>query len=384
MPEESKKRKAKAPQEVEEEEVAAPKKKQKKAAAADEDVTEEPAPVLKKKKKAAKQDEEDKPATKKAFTRKQKNKPSKAVFDEEEEEEEEEEDAEVVAKKVKNAPKGARIFVGGLQVPCDEAALRKRFARYGEIEDLTIPPGRGGKKLTSKCIAFITYKTKDAATSALAVDGMDFSGAALKVQLSSGVSKPDDKAGGVKSDTIVFVSGLGSGCTEEAVKKHFSKCGDIVKLEVPPSKKKKDEIRGLAFITYKEKAGAEAALALDGTVTKMGTLQVKEFVVPPGGEGGKDNSKAEYKVVVTNLPKPFEEDRVRLHFKECGVVKKYKQSRGTVFLNFVSPLGVERALKLNGKLFKGRALKVAVAPADEKADSKKKKGKASKAKAKAK
>jgi heterogeneous nuclear ribonucleoprotein A1/A3 len=74
-----------------------------------------------------------------------------------------------------------KLFVGSLPFNVDEEHLRKRFEVYGEIEDLNLVKDRFSGQ--SKGFAFITFATQHAAETALAENGKDMDGRALKVNI---------------------------------------------------------------------------------------------------------------------------------------------------------------------------------------------------------
>eukprot|EP00930_Biecheleria_cincta_P076331 TRINITY_DN63536_c0_g1_i1.p1 TRINITY_DN63536_c0_g1~~TRINITY_DN63536_c0_g1_i1.p1 ORF type:complete len:368 (+),score=81.06 TRINITY_DN63536_c0_g1_i1:85-1188(+) len=255
-------------------------------------------------------------------------------------------------KKSANSGEAAKIYVGGLTCPCDEQALRQKFSKYGHIENLTIPPGRRGKQGT-KCIAFLTFSKLQEAEAALKADGSDYKNSTIKVEMAGGNSA---------KGTRVYVGGLGPTVDESTgVKKHFAKCGDIVKFEVPPSRKKKDETRGFVYITYSDEMGAESALRLNDTMYK-GKIRLTVQYATSDKELAQKQGKDEFSVAVTNLPK-CDEESLRAHFASCGPIRNYKQSRGIVVISFKSKSGRMDALKLDGQEYRGRPLKVAEAKA---------------------
>merc|ERR1712032_150326 len=79
----------------------------------------------------------------------------------------------------------------------------------------------------------------------------------------------------------VFVGGIPWSCSEETLKKDFSECGEIVKLNMPMNEEGKP--KGIAFITYKTKAGVEGALKFDGDDYGGRTLKVN--LANQGGKG---------------------------------------------------------------------------------------------------
>jgi heterogeneous nuclear ribonucleoprotein A1/A3 len=74
-----------------------------------------------------------------------------------------------------------KLFVGGLPFNVDEERLRTRFEAYGEIEDLNLVKDRFSGQ--SRGFAFITFATQHAAETALAENGKDIDGRALKVNI---------------------------------------------------------------------------------------------------------------------------------------------------------------------------------------------------------
>lgn len=257
-----------------------------------------------------------------------------------------------LAKKGEKSGKESKIYVGGLACPCDQEALRQTFSKYGHIEDITVPPGRRGKP-GSKCVAFITFSKLLEAEAALKADGTDYKASIIKVQMAGGTA-----AKGAK----VYVGGLGPTVDETAgIRKHFAKCGDIVHFEVPPSRKKKDETRGFVYITYSDETGAESAIKLNDTMYK-GKVRLTVQYATSDKELAKKQGKDDFSVAVTNLPK-CDEESLRAHFRSCGPIRHYKQSRGIVVISFKSKSGREDALKLDGQEYKGRPLKVAEAQA---------------------
>merc|ERR1719223_1883960 len=71
----------------------------------------------------------------------------------------------------------------------------------------------------------------------------------------------ESKKGG-DDELTVFVGGLSFSLDENTVRKDFTDCGEIEALRMPTNEDGK--IKGFAFITFKTKAGCEAALKFDG------------------------------------------------------------------------------------------------------------------------
>merc|ERR1712066_511791 len=61
----------------------------------------------------------------------------------------------------------------------------------------------------------------------------------------------------------VFVRGLPFATTEEALKKDFAECGEIVSLRMPLNDE--GSCRGIAFIKYSDKEGCDKAIKFNET-----------------------------------------------------------------------------------------------------------------------
>merc|ERR1712150_457792 len=84
------------------------------------------------------------------------------------------------------------------------------------------------------------------------------------------------------NENEIFVGGLAFECTEDALKEHVSKHGEIVSLRMPLNEEGK--AKGIAFICLKTAEELEKALKLDGEEFMGRTLKVNK-----AGEGkGKD------------------------------------------------------------------------------------------------
>lgn len=59
---------------------------------------------------------------------------------------------------------GRKVFLGGLAYESSEDDLRNDFGKYGELEDIQLPMGDGGKH---KGFAFLTFRQPDDASYAV-------------------------------------------------------------------------------------------------------------------------------------------------------------------------------------------------------------------------
>merc|ERR550514_720335 len=101
----------------------------------------------------------------------------------------------------------------------------------------------------------------------------------------------DGKDGKDKSrdENTVFVRGLPFATTEEALKKDFAECGEIVSLRMPLNDE--GSCRGIAFIKYADKAGMDEAMKFSETDYGGRTISVTDAADKPDGKAkgkGKD------------------------------------------------------------------------------------------------
>merc|ERR1712137_917084 len=173
---------------------------------------------------------------------------------------------------------------------------------------------------------------------------------------------------GKKGDELtVFVGGIPFSCTEETLKKDFSECGEIEKMNVPMNDEGRP--RGIAFITYKTEAGVKEALKYDGE--DYGGRRLK--VNMAGGKGdkgkgkdkGKDKGKGKGKdnentVFVRGLPFATTEDLLKKDFAECGDIESLRMP-----LNddgqCKTTEGVDKAKAYNETDYGGRTIYVSMA-----------------------
>lgn len=81
---------------------------------------------------------------------------------------------------------------------------------------------------------------------------------------------------GVNIPNKLYVSGLRKDQDVEELKQYFSRYGTIIDCKVPHEPKKTD-LRGFAFITFKEAVGAARALAACPHFINGGPLKVRSY-----------------------------------------------------------------------------------------------------------
>ena len=74
-----------------------------------------------------------------------------------------------------------KLYVGNLPYSVDDSQLRDIFSQYGDIDELALIMDRDTGR--SKGFAFVTFATQQAAEKALAENGKDMGGRALRVNI---------------------------------------------------------------------------------------------------------------------------------------------------------------------------------------------------------
>merc|ERR1711920_161356 len=127
--------------------------------------------------------------------------------------------------------------------------------------------------------------------------------------------------------------------------------------------------KGIAFITFKTKAGVDAALKFDGDEYGGRTLKVN--LAGQGGKGkdgkskGKGKGNSENEIFVGGLAFECTEDAPKERISEYGEVVSLRmplndegKAKGIAFICLKTVEEVEKALNLDGEEFMGRTLKV--------------------------
>merc|ERR1712137_1246913 len=176
----------------------------------------------------------------------------------------------------------------------------------------------------------------------------------------------------------VFVGGLPFSVDEDTLRKDFLECGEITRLSMPMADGRS---RGIAFITFSDKKGVDAALKYNDT--DYGGRYIKVSMAgdrPPkgegkGGKGGKDgkggksgkepSERDQVTVFVGGLPYDVNSETLKKDFEECGEIERFSfpmnedgTPRGFAFVEYKSKEGVENAKKYDGTDYGGRTIRV--------------------------
>lgn len=84
-----------------------------------------------------------------------------------------------------------KIYVGNLSYSTTDQELRQLFTDAGEISEVFIPQDRETGR--ARGFAFVTFETQDSAQNATSLDGKEFMGRAIKVNMAK---ERDSKSSG--------------------------------------------------------------------------------------------------------------------------------------------------------------------------------------------
>jgi len=189
---------------------------------------------------------------------------------------------------------------------------------------------------------------------------------------------------GQSSQYKVFLGGLPWSCDESILRRDFEECGKIASLRLLTDRET-GRSRGMAFITFNDAAGLEAALKYNGDTYGGRTLTVAKAEGKggsgkgKGADGGKGKGKAALggakggpspkpagctSVVVKGLAYEATEDDLRRAFRTCGrgpanvrilTDRATGEPRGVAFVDFDGEgAAVDEAVKMSGTELRGR------------------------------
>ncbi|KAK1385425.1 Nucleolin 1 [Heracleum sosnowskyi] len=254
-----------------------------------------------------------------------------------EEEEEEEKTPKPIAKKATKTPStpqaaatgGKTLFMGNLSFSVEESDVENFFKEAGEIAQIRLASDREGK---FKGFGHVEFATAEAAQEALKLNGGDFLGRQVKLDLAreKGAYTPasgDDshQKGGKPQGQTVFVRGFDTSDGEEqirsALEKHFGSCGEIARVSIPQDRE--GGLKGMAYVEFKESNSTNKALKLNGSELGEGTLTVEEAKPRDnssgrgGGRGGRFSGGGEVAVAVVVVGEDVEDTNlVWLHLAQ--------------------------------------------------------------------
>ncbi|KAL8649078.1 MAG: hypothetical protein Q9226_005726 [Calogaya cf. arnoldii] len=165
---------------------------------------------------------------------------------------------------------GSTVFTTNFPPEADENWIKERFGKYGEIIDIRFP---SLKYDTHRRFCYVQFSTADQAHKATEFHGQAV-GAKLKlVARMSDPSQRHDRVGALQEGRELHIVNLHWDVTERELASTFSRYGRIEKTRIPTDVSGKS--KGYAFVSFKSKKEAEAALELDQTKFMGRTMTVE-------------------------------------------------------------------------------------------------------------
>lgn len=156
----------------------------------------------------------------------------------------------------------------------------------------------------------------------------------------------------------VFVGGIPFSVEEETLREDFGVCGEIDQLVC--LKDDRDRFKGIAFITFKTKAGVEAALKYDGDDYGGRTLKVAMASGRGGSQGSSKGGKEEGKAKGRERTRARARARAQIQLTKVKerATEKAKKAKAKVMAKVKVKVKarMERARKANVKPVRRRNL----------------------------
>jgi len=168
-------------------------------------------------------------------------------------------------------PNSKKVWVAGLNYDTTEESLSQFFARFGEVEAVTIMRDHGTGR--SRGFGFVNFSDPSVVEEALNQKDLSLDGRTLEIKPAvpkeeMTLHKAAFSYSGERPKKI-FVAGLSSSVTEDSLKEYFSKFGKVNEVNIQKDRGSGSS-RGFAFVTFESGDGVERTLAggphaVDGT-----------------------------------------------------------------------------------------------------------------------
>ncbi|KAI1701657.1 RNA recognition motif domain-containing protein [Ditylenchus destructor] len=229
-----------------------------------------------------------------------------------------------------------RIFVGGLLTETSGATLHEHFSKFGDIFDCGIVRDENN---LSRGFGYVTYKCQESIDRALNSPPLSIDNTVVTVKHST----PR------QSELTLFVGNLSPKTTDESLREHFSKYGQLTDCDVKTDRQT-GQSRGFGYVGFASQEELDSALndqhVIDGVEVKL------------------DHKTSELNLQVESLPRNMSEESLKKalwdHFSCYGLVRDcrfVKNSAGntTAFISLSSREEISRTLnarphRIDGKL----------------------------------
>lgn len=263
------------------------------------------------------------------------------------------------------------IIVKNIPFTTQEECVRDLFDSCGTITNIDIPTYPDGRGVGS-CV--VSFTTSEAATAALAHDGLDFNGRWMKVKLNGQYERQDHvKPQGCRQ---IFIGNLHYGTDEESVQEVFGNCGEIISVRLAQDHET-GKFRGFGHVEFADTASVDEAMNLNGADICGRSVRIsyaRARQPRTGGEygekhGGKVPNQSGHQVFIGNLPYETDTESVRNVFERCGKIisirlandRETGQFRGFAHVEFAESGSADEAVGLTGANICGRSVRVSYA-----------------------
>jgi RNA recognition motif-containing protein len=168
------------------------------------------------------------------------------------------------------AATGLTLYVTNYPPAADDAYICDLFKNCGEVFSIRWP---SLKYNTHRRFCYVTFRTQAAAAAATKMDDQVLPGGFRLNALYSDPSRKKAREGAITEGRELHVTSVDNSLAEEDLKTIFAKYGAVEAVRL--LKTMAGESKGVAFIVFKEKEDATAALALDKTKMKSKIMTVE-------------------------------------------------------------------------------------------------------------
>jgi len=154
-----------------------------------------------------------------------------------------------------------KIFVGGLTWETTIDELKAYFSAFGEVKDASIKTDALG---TSRGFGFVLFNHPDEVEAVLAHESHSLNNKKIEPK----------KAAAREKIKKIFVGGFAPDVNMETLHEHFSKFGEIEKIDLPIKDQENKKHKGFCFVSFVDAASVDAATAKGNQRQEIGTGNV--------------------------------------------------------------------------------------------------------------
>ncbi|KAJ2903225.1 hypothetical protein MKZ38_010261 [Zalerion maritima] len=233
------------------------------------------------------------------------------------------------------------VLVTGLPADVTQSHVKKFFAEYGHINNLTVKNEKDGQS----AIALIEFRTVEDAQSAMMRKYFE----RTPINVSPG------------TDLTLFVTNFPPHADDKYMHDLFRNCGEIFSIRWPSLKF--NTHRRFCYVSFRDTSSSAKATKLDGKMLE-GKYKLEAKYSDPGNKKARDGAVAEGREVhVKSLDQELGESDVRDAFAKYGKVESVKilrthggKSRGSGFVVFETKSQAETATQALNKTKFGRSI----------------------------